>query len=79
MKRIQIEKLGNSHLRGNIDFAVIMTDGHLTHGVGPAPRKWGKRVIWLVFDNPRFEVDPSWGKVIHANGDKGYWFKETKP
>jgi predicted metal-dependent peptidase len=68
----------DTKLRGNIDFMVIMTDGYLTHGVGTPPRKWGKRVIWLVFDNPKFEVEPAWGKVIHANGDKGYWFKETK-
>lgn len=59
-------------LRGRIDFAVIVTDGYLTNGL-PDPPRWGFRCIWLVFDNEGFTVPPTWGKVIHATGDRGYW------
>lgn len=63
----------DTNLRGNVDFVVIMTDGHLTRALPPAPKNWGKKTLWLVFDNPDFDVPADWGKIIHANGDKGYW------
>lgn len=54
------------------DVCVIMTDGYLTNALPDAPR-WGKKTIWLVFDNPGFTVPSNWGRVIHAIGDPGYW------
>lgn len=62
----------DTKLKGKLDFLVIMTDGLLTRKP-PAPPAWGTKVIWLVFDNPHFSVENSWGRVIHANGDPGYW------
>lgn len=63
----------DKNLRGNADFVVIMTDGYLTNALPPAPKNWGKKTLWLVFDNPGFDVPSDWGRIIHANGDKGYW------
>ena len=63
----------DTNLKGKVDFVVIMTDGHLTNALPPAPKNWGKKTLWLVFDNPGFDVPADWGKIIHANGDKGYW------
>lgn len=63
----------DKNLRGNVDFVVIMTDGYLTNALPPAPKNWGKKTLWLVFDNPGFDVPSDWGRIIHANGDKGYW------
>ena len=63
----------DTNLRGNVDFVVIMTDGYLTRALPPAPKNWGKKTLWLVFDNPGFDVPADWGRIIHANGDKGYW------
>jgi len=63
----------DTNLKGKVDFVVIMTDGYLTNALPPAPKNWGRKVIWLVFDNPRFDVPSDWGSIIHANGDKGYW------
>jgi hypothetical protein len=60
------------NIRDRPDFVVIITDGHLTHGLPVAP-KWGKKTIWLVFDNSTFDVPPGWGQVIHAIGDKRYF------
>lgn len=59
-------------LKDRIDFCVIVTDGHLTNGLPPAP-KWGKNTIWLVFDHREFDVPSNWGRVIHAQGDKRYF------
>jgi predicted metal-dependent peptidase len=63
----------DKNLKGNVDFVVIMTDGYLTNSLPPAPKNWGKKTLWLVFDNPGFDVPSEWGRIIHANGDKGYW------
>lgn len=63
----------DKNLKGNVDFVVIMTDGYLTNALPPAPKNWGKKTLWLVFDNPGFDVPSEWGRIIHANGDKGYW------
>lgn len=63
----------DKNLKGNVDFVVIITDGYLTNNLPPAPKSWGKKTIWLVFDNPGFDVPSDWGRIIHANGDKGYW------
>lgn len=63
----------DTNLKGKVDFVVIMTDGHLTNALPPAPKNWGKKTLWLVFDNPGFDVPADWGRIIHANGDKGYW------
>jgi hypothetical protein len=63
----------DTNLRGNVDFVVIMTDGYLTRALPPAPKNWGNKTLWLVFDNPGFDVPTGWGKIIRANGDKGYW------
>lgn len=63
----------DKNLKGNVDFVVIMTDGYLTNALPPAPKNWGKKTLWLVFDNPGFDVPSDWGRIIHANGDKGYW------
>jgi hypothetical protein len=63
----------DTNLKGKVDFVVIMTDGHLTNALPPAPKNWGKKTLWLVFDNPGFDVPSNWGRIIHANGDKGYW------
>jgi hypothetical protein len=57
----------------NPDFVVIVTDGYLTNGVPNQAPSWGTKTIWLIFDNPRFNVPDSWGRIIHANGDPGYW------
>lgn len=63
----------DKNLKSNVDFVVIMTDGYLTRELPPAPKNWGKKTLWLVFDNPGFDVPSDWGRIIHANGDKGYW------
>ena len=60
----------NENTEGEINVAVIVTDGHLTYGPGPAP-EWEDSVIWLIFDNPNFQCD--WGRIIHADGHPGYW------
>ena len=60
------------NIRDRPDFVVIITDGHLTQGLPVAP-KWGKKTIWLVFDNSYFDVPPGWGQVIHAQGDQRYF------
>jgi hypothetical protein len=46
----------DTNLKGKVDFVVIMTDGHLTNALPPAPKNWGKKTLWLVFDNPGFDV-----------------------
>ena len=63
----------DTNLKGKVDFVVIMTDGYLTNALPPAPKNWGRKTLWLVFDNPGFDVPDEWGRIIHANGDKGYW------
>lgn len=63
----------DKNLKGQVDFVVIMTDGYLTNDLPPAPKNWGKKTLWLVFDNSGFDVPAEWGRIIHANGDKGYW------
>lgn len=63
----------NEKTRKKPDFVVIMTDGHLTRGLPEKRPPWAKKIIWLIFDNPSFEVGPEWGTVIHANQDKGYY------
>lgn len=63
----------DKNFKGTLDVAVIVTDGWLTGGLPPAPKKWGRKTIWLVFDNPTFQVPGDWGQVIHVKGDPGYW------
>ena len=70
-----IKEYINKKMGGKVSFCVIITDGHLTTGLPPAPKeKWGKNTIWLVYNNPGFEknykFNNSWGKVIHVKFDK---------
>jgi predicted metal-dependent peptidase len=57
----------DTNLKGKVDVVIVMTDGYLTNGMPSAP-KWGNKTIWLIFDNPRFDIPPDWGRVIHING-----------
>lgn len=58
------------NLGNNPAFCVIITDGYLTSGLAKAPEGWGKRTIWVVFENPSFDIPPAWGRIVHVNFDR---------
>jgi hypothetical protein len=58
-------------LKDKPEFVVIMTDGYIP--TLPDAPKWGKKTIWLVFDNSSFDPPIGWGRVIHAKGDPRYF------
>lgn len=57
-------------LKDRIAFCVIITDGYLTHGIPEHVKKWGEKVIWLVYDNVSFKAPKKWGRVIHVSFEK---------
>lgn len=59
-----------NNVKDRPDFVVIITDGYIPPL--PTAPKWGKKTIWLIFDNSTFDVPTGWGQVIHAKGDSRY-------
>ena len=59
----------NKNLHNNFTFCVILTDGYLTNGL-PKPPIWGRKTIWVVYENTNFHVPAAWGKVVHVKFQK---------
>jgi len=59
-----------NNVKDRPEFVVIITDGYIP--TLPTAPKWGRKTIWLIFDNSSFDVPAGWGQVIHAKGDDRY-------
>jgi len=62
----------DKHIK-NPDFVVILTDGYITNDIPKKVPRWGHKIIWVIYDNPNFSIEPKWGRIIHANLDPGYF------